>query len=238
MKARDAMNPDVVSVGPDASLVEAAQLMLDRKISGLLVMDGGNLVGIVTEGDLLRRAETGTARKRPRWLEFLVGAGKLADEYVHISGRKVHEVMTREVHSVSDSADLEEVAQIMEDNHVKRLPVTIGRSVVGVISRADLVRRFVAASRDPKAALLGDEEIRNRLIAHLEAQHWAPSGSIGVAAKDGVVTLSGVVLDDRQISAVEVAAENIPGVKKVINEIVWLEPVSGMVVDAAGHPKD
>lgn len=237
MKARDAMNPDVVSVTPDASLLDAAQLMLDRKISGLLVMDGGNLVGIITEGDLLRRAETGTARKRPRWLEFLVGAGKLADEYVHISGRKVHEVMTRDVHSVSDSADLEEVARIMEAGHVKRLPVTVGRSVVGVISRADLVRRFIAASKGTKAPL-GDVEIHSQLMAHLESQHWAPTSSIGVAVKDGIVKLSGVVLDDRQISAVEVAAENIPGVTKVINEIVWLEPVSGMVVDAAGHPKE
>ena len=154
MKARDAMNPDVVSVTPDASLLDAAQLMLDRKISGLLVMDGGNLVGIITEGDLLRRAETGTARKRPRWLEFLVGAGKLADEYVHISGRKVHEVMTRDVHSVSDSADLEEVARIMEAGHVKRLPVTVGRSVVGVISRADLVRRLLLPRKAPRRLLV------------------------------------------------------------------------------------
>lgn len=237
MLARDAMNPDVVSVAPDASLIDAAQLMLDRKISGLLVMDGGNLVGIVTEGDLLRRTETGTERKRPRWLEFMVGAGKLADEYVHISGRKVHEVMTRAVHSVADTADIRDVAQIMEDNHVKRLPVTVGRSVVGVISRADLVRRFVAASKGTRAPL-GDEEIHSQLMAHLEAQHWAPTGSIGIAVKHGIVTLTGVVLDDRQISAVEVAAENIPDVTKVINEIVWLEPVSGMVVDSTGHLKD
>ena len=236
MKARDAMNSDVVSVAPDASLLDAAQLMLDRKISGLLVMDGGNLVGIVTEGDLLRRTETGTARKRPRWLEFLVGAGKLADEYVRISGRKVHEVMTRDVHSVPDSADIEEVASIMEDNHVKRLPVTANRSVVGVISRADLVRRFIAASKGARTPLK-DEEIRSHLLAHLEEQHWAPTGTIGIAVRDGIVTLSGVVLDDRQIAAIEVAAENVPGVTKVTNQLVWVEPVSGMVVDSTGHPQ-
>ena len=87
MRAVDVMTVDPVSVSPDASIVEAIRLMLQRKFSGLPVVDGtGALVGIVTEGDLLRRAETGTQRKRPRWIEFLIGSGRLANEYVHTGG--------------------------------------------------------------------------------------------------------------------------------------------------------
>src|SRR5512134_2649192 len=103
MKASDVMTPTILSVPPDAALMQAVRLMLQHHISGLPVVDAdGKLVGIITEGDLLRRVEIGTQRKRPRWLEFLIGPGRLATEYAHACGRKVHEVMTREVHTVSD----------------------------------------------------------------------------------------------------------------------------------------
>src|SRR5512140_915990 len=115
MKASDIMTRDVVSVGPDSSVVEAVRLMLQHKISGLPVIDAsGALVGVVTEGDFLRRAETGTQRKRARWIEFLVGPGKLASEYVQSSGRKVNEVMTPDVQTVSEDAPLEKIVHAME----------------------------------------------------------------------------------------------------------------------------
>lgn len=230
MKARDVMTSDPVSVGLDSSVVDAARLMLERKISGVLVMDGGNLVGILSEGDLLRRGETGTARQRPRWLELFVGPGKLADEYVRLSGRKVHEVMTPLVQTIPEDADLEEVVRSMESNRVKRLPVMRGNAVVGIITRSDLVRAFVNAPKQP-APRYSDDEIRKRLFAELQKQHWAPLGTIDVSVNNGVVTLSGAVLDDRQRGALEVAAENIPGVSAVRNQLVWVEPVSGMVVE-------
>ena len=96
MKVKDVMTSPVVSIEPESTVLEAVRIMLQRHISGLPVVDkAGCLVGIVTEGDFLRRAETGTQRRRPRWLEYLVGPGRLADEYTRTHGRKVHEIMTR-----------------------------------------------------------------------------------------------------------------------------------------------
>src|SRR6187402_3507182 len=95
MQAQDIMTQYVVSVGPNDTIARAVRAMLQNDISGLPVLDSnGALVGMITEGDLLRRAETGTQRRRPRWMEFFVGPGQLADEYVHTHGRKVSEIMT------------------------------------------------------------------------------------------------------------------------------------------------
>src|SRR5580700_11227978 len=107
MKAGDIMSPRVVSIAPDANVLEAVELMLARHISGLPVIDkSGALVGVVTEGDFLRRAETGTERKRPRWVEFMLGPRRLAEEYVHTHGRTIEEVMTREPITVTEETPL------------------------------------------------------------------------------------------------------------------------------------
>jgi CBS domain-containing protein len=233
MKASDVMTREVVSVEPDSSILHAVRLMLQKRISGLPVIDGaGNLVGIVTEGDFLRRTETGTQRRRPRWIEFLIGPGKLADEYVHTSGRKVQEVMTPNVHTVSEDIPLEEVAHLMERHRIKRLPVMRGKTVVGIITRANLMRALVNVSHEVKPLSAGDTAIRERLLSELNKQPWAPVAMIDVFVRDGVVTLSGAVTDERERRALRVAAENIPGVKKVVDQLVWVEPVSGMVVEA------
>src|SRR2546423_14460755 len=109
MKAKDVMTPDVLTVDPDASVLEAIRLMLQRRISGLPVADAsGTLVGMVTEGDFMRRAELGTERHAPRWWEFLAGPGRLASEYVQAKGRNVGDVMTSEVHSVGENTPLTE----------------------------------------------------------------------------------------------------------------------------------
>ena len=122
MKAKDVMTRSVVSVEPSATVLHAVRLMLQKKISGLPVVDtSGRLVGIVTEGDFLRRVETGTQRRRPRWIEFLLGPGHLADEYTHTHGRKVEEVMTTEPLSVTEDTSLEEVVNTMEKHRIKRV---------------------------------------------------------------------------------------------------------------------
>ena len=116
------MTPGVATVRPDTTLSDAARTMIQFSISGLPVIDAaGKLVGIVTEGDLLRRAETGTERRRPRWLEFIVGPGRMAEEYVHAHGRKVEEVMTPDVITVAEEAPLQEVVRIMEERRIKRV---------------------------------------------------------------------------------------------------------------------
>ena len=141
MKASDVMSSRVVSIAPEATVLEAIELMLENRISGLPVIDrAGALVGIVTEGDFLRRAETGTERKRPRWLEFLLGPNSLAKDYVRSHGRKVEEVMTRELITASEDMPLAEVVRIMERKRVKRLPVMRGREIVGIVNRASCMR--------------------------------------------------------------------------------------------------
>lgn len=233
MKASDVMTCDVISVEPDSSILAAVQLMLQEHISGLPVIDAaGHLVGIVTEGDFLRRQETGTQRRRPRWIEFFVGPGKLADEYVHTSGRKVHEVMSPSVYTISEDASLEEVVHLMERHRIKRLPVMRGSIVIGMITRANLMRALLNVSHEAKPISAVDSAIRKHLLSELNKQSWAPVAMIDVFVRDGVVKLSGVLTDDRERQALRVAAENIPGVKKVEDDLVWIEPMSGMVVAA------
>jgi CBS domain-containing protein len=231
MQASDVMTLNVVSVEPDSSILHAARLMLQKNISGLPVIDGlGKLVGIVTEGDFLRRTEIGTQRRRARWIEFLLGPGKLADEYVHSSGRKVQEIMTPNVFTVSEDAPLNEVVQLMERQHIKRLPVMHGTRIVGIITRANLMRAMISLAREAKPLSSEDKAIRERLLSDLNKQPWAPVALIDIFVKDGVVTLSGAVTDERERQALKVAAENVSGVKKVEDQLVWVEPLSGMVV--------
>src|SRR5215475_11993856 len=141
MKAKDVMTRRVISVAPDASIREALRLMLANQISGLPVVDGsGRLVGIVTEGDFLRRSETGTERRRPRWLEFLLGPGMIASDYVRSHARRVDQVMTSDVQTVTEEAQFGDIVTLMEKHRIKRLPVVRGDEVVGIVSRANLLR--------------------------------------------------------------------------------------------------
>src|SRR5215470_9507530 len=230
MKAVDVMTREIVSVAPDASVLEAVRLMLQRRISGLPVIDAaGSLQGIVTEGDFLRRVETGTERKRSRFIEFLLGPGRLATEYVHASGRKVSEVMTPDVHTVTEDAPLEQVVHLMERHRVKRIPVVRGDQVVGIVTRANLMRALASLALAEQPAAADDAAIRERLLAELNKERWAPVGLMDVVVKDGVVKLSGALTDERQRQAIRVAAENIPGVAKVEDHLIWIEPNSGVV---------
>ena len=149
MQVRDVMTLNVISIGADESIVKGARLMLQNRISGLPVVDKeGELIGMVTEGDFLRRGELGTQRRRPKWLEFIVGPGKLAEEYVHTSGRKVEDVMTPDPWTIREDDSLEAVVEMMEHHHIKRLPVTRGGRMVGIVSRANLLHALVSVARD------------------------------------------------------------------------------------------
>jgi len=127
MRVKDVMTRNVICIGADEAVLKAARLMLQNRISGLPVIDKDReLVGIVTEGDFLRRSELGTQRQRPKWLEFIVGPGRLAQEYTHSSGRKVEDIMTPDPRTIGEDETLEAVVDAMERHHVKRLPVTRG----------------------------------------------------------------------------------------------------------------
>ena len=229
MKAHDVMTWGTITVEPDASVTRAVRLMLQNKISGLPVVDAnGQLVGMVTEGDFLRRGELGTQRQRPRWLEFLLGPGRLAAEYVRSSGQKVGEVMTPEPWTVTPETPLDEVVHLMERHRVKRLPVVQDGKLIGIVSRANLLHALASVAHEVKAPAGDDATIRERILAECAKQSWATH--VNVVVRDGVVGLWGVITDERERQAFIVAAENVPGVKAVHDHLAWIEPTSGMVV--------
>ena len=231
MQVRDVMTQNVISVSANETVLKAVRTMLQNRISGLPVIDAeGNLVGMVTEGDFLRRGEIGTQRRRPKWLEFLVGPGRLADEYVHTSGRKIEEVMTREPVTVTEGDSLETVVELMERRRIKRLPVLRDGKVVGIVSRANLMHALASLARDTEAPA-GDSAIRDSILAAFGKQPWAPQ--VNVVVKNGVAELWGTIMDERERRACVVTAENVAGVKEVHDHLVWVEPMSGMAFPSA-----
>jgi len=233
MSASDVMTRNVASIGRDAPIGDAIRLMLDHRISGLPVVDGsGKVVGMLTEGDLLRRAETQTERQRPRWLELLLGPGRLADEYVRTHGRKVGEIMTEDVVSVAEDTPLAEIVQLMERRRIKRLPVLRGDALVGIVTRADLMRALGQLVDKEPISASDDDEIQKCVLAELARTAWAPRAGITVVVTDGIVELDGAITNEKAREAVRVAAENVPGVKGVRDRLVWVEPVSGTVIGA------
>ena len=232
MKAADIMTRGAFTVTADSTVEGAARTMLGHRVSGLPVVDaGGAIVGMLTEGDLLRRAETGTERRRPRWLELLLGPGRMARDYVHSHAGKVGDVMTRDVITVGPGTPIEEVAELMERRRVKRLPVVEEGRIVGIVSRANLLAALLEALGETRPSAASDREIRRRVLAEIDKQRWAPRASIDIAVEDGVIELRGAVTDERERQALRVAAENVPGVKAVRDRLVWVEPISGLIVE-------
>jgi CBS domain-containing protein len=226
------MTRKVITVSPDASISDAAKLMIDHHVSGLPVLDAaGALVGIVTERDFLRRQEVGTQRKRPRWLEFMRGPGRQAVDFVREAGRKVHEIMTREVYSIIPDAELTDIVDIMERHRIKRVPVTQGGKLVGIVSRQNFVAAIAEVSRDTANVGSSDALIRRRVIAVLRQNDWTPMG-LEVRVKDGVVELEGLITDDKVRQAIVVAAENVAGVTAVNDHLSWVDPMSGIYLPA------
>jgi CBS domain-containing protein len=225
MQVRDVMTQNVVSVAANETVVNAARIMLQNRISGLPVVDAdGDLVGIVTEGDFLRRGELGTERRRPKWLEFLLGPGRMAQEYVHASGRKVEDVMTSEPATVAEDDALSTV--VLEYRRIKRLPVLRDGKIVGIVSRANLMHALVSLARDTAAPAGGDVAIRDGILAAVAKQPWAPR--VNVVVKNGIAELWGTITDERERQGCIVTAENVAGVREVHDHLVWVEPVSGM----------
>jgi CBS-domain-containing membrane protein len=232
MKVRDVMTQPVVSIDSEAPISLAIRLMLQKKISGLPVVDAsGNLVGVVTEGDFLRRAETGTQFSPPRWLEFLMGPGPMARDYVKAHGRTVSEVMTRDAKTVDEDTQLNDVVALMERNHIKRVPVLRGKKLVGIVTRANLLRALVSYLHPATAPACGDLAIREKILRELNSERWTPTATVDAIVRQGRVTLSGFVLDERQRAALKVLVENVPGVKAVHDELVWVDPMSGTTIE-------
>jgi CBS domain-containing protein len=232
MRAHQIMTKFVVTVTPETTILKAANIMLQLHVSALPVLDSaGKLVGIVSEGDFIRRSEIGTQRKRGRWLRFLLGPGQTATDCVHEHGRKVSEVMTPEPLTVTEDTTLEEIVASMETNGVKRLPVMRGNELVGIVSRANLLQAVASLAREIPDPTADDDHIRRRIIDILEKNDWCPMG-LGVVVRDGIVHLSGIITEERSRQAAIVGAENVAGVKKVHDHLCWVEPMSGMYLES------
>ncbi len=232
MRAHQIMTRSVITIAPDATILEAAKTMLQHHVSGLPVVDAaGTLVGVVSEGDFIRRSEIGTQRKRGRWLKFLLGTGAAATDYVHEHGRRVSEVMTADPVTVAEDATLEQIVTSMETNGVKRLPVMRGAELVGIVTRANLLQAVASLAREIPDPTADDDHIRSRVIAAIEKNDWSPFG-LNVIVRDGIVHLSGVITDEGSRRAAVVAAENVAGVNKVHDHLCWVDTMSGMYLES------
>jgi CBS domain-containing protein len=232
MRAHQVMTRQVITIAADAPIVDAANIMLDKHISGLPVVDEtGTLVGIVSQGDFIRRAEIGTQRKRGRWLKFLVGPGRAASDFVQERGRKVAEIMTEDPCTVTEDTPLEDIVELMESNNVKRLPVMRGDQLVGIVTRTNLLQAVASLARDVPDPTADDDHIRDHVMTSIENTEWGPFG-LGVVVSDGIVHLNGVITNERSREATIVAAENVAGVKKVHDHLCWVDAMSGVYLNS------
>jgi CBS-domain-containing membrane protein len=215
MKARDVMVAPVITASPNASVKSVAETFVRRQISALPVVDEkGKLVGIISEGDLLHRAEAGTEKQRPWWLRAFIGPDTLADEYVKAHARKVSDAMTRQVVTASPETPLHEVAALLERHSIKRVPIVENGQLVGIVSRANLVQAVASAGKALEIPL-SDSTIRAKLLEHLKGQDWAHTSLLNVTVNGGVVDLWGIVTSASERKAIRVAAEATPGVRAV-----------------------
>jgi CBS domain-containing protein len=217
MRAMDLMTTNVITVDENASIQSAAKLMVEHGISAVPVVNRDKrVIGMVSEGDLLHRAETGTELRRSWWLELASSTNKLAGEYIKSHSGKVKDVMARDVLSVTEETPVADIAVLLETNRIKRVPVLRDGKLVGIVSRANLVRALAMTINEvANGAEADDRSIRDQLLAELKAQKWAEVSPANVTVKDGVVHLWSSYLSEQEKRALVVAAENIPGVRRV-----------------------
>lgn len=230
MKASDVMTRTVITIKEHASVAEALRLMLGKAISGLPVVDNEDrLVGIITEGDLLRRAELATGRQIARW-KNLFGSWFAAKEYVRTHARSVGSVMTREILCIAEDTPLPTIVRIMEEGHVKRLPVTKDGKVIGIVSRRDILQPLSSLVDPPLAGCASDASIQRQIERELAAQPWYPSQNICVEVENGTVILSGAVSGFEQRDALRVLIENISGAREIKDQLLVLDPYVGTAI--------
>ncbi|MCM2328096.1 MAG: CBS domain-containing protein [Lysobacter sp.] len=218
MLAKDVMTTPVLTVGPEATVMEVARLLLERHISAVPVVDAENrLLGVVSEGDLMRRTESGTERHTSWWLNLISDPQDDARDYLKSHGLHAGEVMTRHVVSVSEEVALQEIAELLEKHRIKRVPVLRDGKVVGIVSRANLLQALVA---QPKAApVTADDRALRQDVLHALSSTGARTTYVNVIVAEGIVHLWGMAHTDEERGALRVAAESVPGVKSVEEKV-------------------
>jgi CBS domain-containing protein len=221
MKARDVMVSPVITVGENDTVRDVVKLLVARRVSAVPVLDRtGQLVGIVSEADLLHRTEAGTERPASWWLSVISGEHAVAEEYVKSHATRVKDIMTRKVHTAHPDTPLSEIADLIEENNIKRVPIVgAGGNLVGIVSRANIIQAL--ASARPKLEISApDAMIRERLIAELKKHSWSHLYKLNVTVTNGIVDLWGVAESEAERKAIRVAAESTPGVSAVNDHLI------------------
>jgi CBS domain-containing protein len=228
MNAKDIMTSPVITITPDTLVHETAELLLERRISGVPVVTDGAVVGMVNEGDLLQRHEIGTDGEAPErsWWQRLIERDRFPAEYVKSHARRARDIMSRHVVSVTEDTPARQLASIFTARHIRRIPVLRDQRLVGIVTRADLIRALALTTRDIEAPRAqSDEAIRARLLRELERQRWWRPEWSALYVQDGVVHYRGLIHSDDERQAARVAAENVPGVRGVEDDrmtgIAW-----------------
>lgn len=227
MKAADIMTKGLVSVDPDLPVKEIAALMLARNVSAVPVLDrSGDLVGIVSEGDLMRRSELATEKQRSWWLRLFIGDDYLAHEFVKSHGLRARDIMTRNVVTVDEATPVPEIVSLLEENRIKRVPVTRGGRVVGIVSRANLLRALASGARPAaEESSNADRKIQSRILAELERQPWWHKRNCNIVVSDGIAHLWGTTESPEEREALRVVAETTEGVRGVRNHVNVVRPM-------------
>jgi CBS-domain-containing membrane protein len=225
MKAEDVMVSTVITVGVNASIGEVAAILLNNHISAAPVVDEkGELVGIVSEGDLMRRAEIGTTKRHSWWLELISNKRASATEYIKSHSRKVADVMTRDLITAKPDTPLGDIAGLLERNQIKRVPIVEGGKLVGIVSRANILQALASATRKlPSLMTADDSELRKKVVSQMASEPWRPT-MLTVTVQDRTVDLWGLVHSVEQKKAAQLAAETTPGVRAVVNNI-FVQPI-------------
>jgi CBS domain-containing protein len=220
MKARDVMVSPAITIKSTSSVKDVAKILLERRISAVPVVDDqGKLVGIVSEGDLLHRAEAGTERRRSWWLSAFAGEHALALEYIKAHSLKVTDVMTTRVITATPDSPLHAVAALLEKNSIKRVPIVENGQLVGIVSRANLVQAVASAGKGLEIPL-SDAAIRDKVLARLNAQPWVHTTLLNITVNGGVVDIWGIAQSETERKAIAVAAETTPGVCAVNDNMI------------------
>jgi CBS domain-containing protein len=221
MRAVDVMVRDVVTIRPDTDVAEVIRLLAEHDVSALPVVDpAGNLVGVLSEADLIHRVEIGTEKRRPWWQEAVTGASTLATDFAKSHGKKVDEIMTSGVISVSEDTPLSEIAALFERKGIKRVPVVRDGKLVGIVSRSNLIQALASAVGRMDQHDETDRQIRLELMSLLGQQSWTDFGNRNVTVSDGVVHLWGLVGSEAEHKALLALAESVPGVSRVADEMI------------------